>query len=546
MSISTAGARGAMQNKGDKRRGPDANALSDLKKSLSMREGAKGADNAAEAEQAKEGQSLREVNEEAWNDTLNAAGLDSNALRSVLHKKHWVESPVFELSIGVVILLNCICIGVEMDLAEKTGKNLWLILENIFCGIWIIEMLIKICHFRLLYFYDRWNWLDMFLVGLSIFDAWISPFIGAEDSGFEILRLVRILRILRLLKLVRALQMSRNLWLLVQGFTESLSTLNWVLLLIMLVMYCFAVLLRILVDCKREPFTDWAQCDEMFGDILKTMYTLFQLLTLESWSMAIGRPLVTRQPALFIVLLLYLGATTFGLLNIIVGVIVENTLNVASQNADLQNKRMQRQLLKELEILKTLFEAADADGSGTLDKEEFCEIIEVAEVKNALIRMEVPVDQPEALFDLVDADKQGEVTFQLFAKGVQKVRGPPTGLDMKAMLIAVRDISSRQIKLQHHIEGIHAGLNSFLESHGLAAVEIPAARPECESTFSSPPLSEASDEEPVKPSLPVDIPGIVNGGLAVPVQSCPPLQIPDAPVPSQLARIRVKGRLRTL
>lgn len=238
----------------------------------------------------------------------------------------------------------------------------------------------------------------------------------------------------------------------VRGLIESVSTLNWVILMLCLVMYIFAVFLRLAVDCKGL-FADWdPECDQYFGTIPKIMYTLVQVLTLESWAMTVGRPLVDRQPLLFIILLLFIFLTTFGLLNIIVGVIVENTLNIAQSDQELQDRRLQRQLLHELEFLRQVFETADFDGSGTLDREEFVEICQRHEVKTALLRMEIPAEQPEELFDILDEDNLGQITFLQFHESVKKVRGVPTAFDMKNMMVSVSDILRRQNRLQTQYE----------------------------------------------------------------------------------------------
>jgi len=222
-----------------------------------------------------------------------------------------------------------------------------------------------------------------------------------------------------------------------------------VFLMLCLIMYTFAVCFRLVVDCQGL-FADWSDCEAMFGTVPKTMYTLVQVVTLESWNMTVGRPLVDRQPLLFLMLLLYIFLTTFGLLNIIVGVIVENTLNIAQGDQELQDRRLQRQILQELEFLKETFETADADGSGTLDREEFVKICQLDPVKAALLRMEVPAEQPEELFDILDEDNLGQINFVQFHESVKKVRGVPTNFDMKKMMVSVSDILRRQARLQDH------------------------------------------------------------------------------------------------
>ncbi|CAJ1361339.1 unnamed protein product [Effrenium voratum] len=377
------------------------------------------------------------IDEDDWKKALETEGIEAN------EKRLWVEQSAFEMVIGLIILLNVIVIGLEIDFKDSTDESLWWIIENIFCVTWLIELAVKLCALKYAYFKDCLNYVDM---GLVVFDAWIKPFINIE-SNLILFRLLRLVRLLRLLKLLQVLRRFRNLWLLVQGFAESVSTLQWVFLMLCLIMYTFAVCLRLAVDC-RGHFAEWADCDQFFGTIPKTMYTLVQVVTLESWNMTVGRPLVERQPLLFVLLLLYIFLTTFGLLNIIVGVIVENTLNIAQSDQDLQDRRMQRQILGELEFLKSVFESADSDGSGTLDRDEFVEICQRPEVKTALLRMEVPAEQPEELFDILDEEGSGQINFLTFTESVKKVRGVPSNFDMKNMMVSVSDMLRRQGRLQ--------------------------------------------------------------------------------------------------
>lgn len=382
----------------------------------------------------------RKVRESEWKKALEIEGIEQEP-------RLWVEHSAFESFIGFMILLSTICTGLEIDLEDTTDPTMWLAITNIFCVAWISEMIAKLWVLRNRYFQDPFNYVDMALVVLSVFDAWIMPFIEVSSGNLILFRLLRLMRLLRLVKLLQVLRRFRNLWLMVQGLVESVSTLNWVILMLCLVMYSFAVCLRLAVDCNGA-FSDWTDCEQFFGTIPKIMYSLVQVITLESWNMTIGRPLVEREPLLFVLLLLFIFLTTFGLLNIIVGVIVENTLNIAQSDQELQDRRMQRQLLAELEFLRHVFEEADFDCSGTLDKEEFVEICQRHEVKQALLRMEIPAEQPEELFDILDEDQLGQITFLQFHESVKKVRGNPTAFDMKNMMVSVSDILRRQNRLQ--------------------------------------------------------------------------------------------------
>jgi len=98
-----------------------------------------------------------------------------------------------------------------------------------------------------------------------------------------------------------------------------------------------------------------------------------------------------------------------------------------------------------------------------MDKDEFCEICNTASVRRALQRMGVPLDQAETLFDIIDSTHSGEVTFAGFYDGVKKVRGVPTSLDMKTMMVAVRNIYKQQVKLEKDSRNLQHVLLALIE-----------------------------------------------------------------------------------
>ncbi|CAE7938615.1 NaCP60E [Symbiodinium necroappetens] len=394
--------------------------------------------------------SKREVDQDEFQEILEEQGLADFKEEEPIKPKI-VERTEFESAVGILIALNSLVMGLEADATEKRAVG-WIIVENFFCLLWITEMLLKLWAFHLAYFRSGWNVFDFSLVLLNIFETWIIPSLAIEDlDAIGVLRIVRVLRILRLLRLIRLMKLFKNLWLIIVGFRESLSTLFWVLMLLSVVVYVFAIFLRLTLSCS-EQHPRWLECDDYFGSMPKAMYTLFQIITLESWSQEFARPIVKQQPIFFVFFMFFLFLTTFGILNIIVGVIVENTLNAAKQNMELQERRLQRQLRQELESIRILFEDADCDGSGTLEEHEFVQILADEAVKNTLTRMEVPVDDPTTLFEILDPQGSGSISFPIFAQGVLRVKGPPTQLDMKTMQVGVAGISRRVSKVEHAIE----------------------------------------------------------------------------------------------
>jgi len=214
------------------------------------------------------------------------------------------------------------------------------------------------------------------------------------------------------------------------------------------VTYCFAILLRLTIDCDVGGFQLWDQCAPTFGTLPRSMYTLFQVITLDSWSSGIGRNVFSVEPMLFPVFLCFLFITTFGLLNVVVGVIVENTLSAAKQNENLRKRRTKAQFKKDLLVLKNIFEQADMDGDGFLDRHEFKDILRRQEIKTDFAEIEVPIDDPDMIFDMLDEEEEGKLDVAAFVAGIQRVRGAPTSLDFKAMFVVVKAINRRLLHME--------------------------------------------------------------------------------------------------
>merc|ERR1719327_824760 len=162
------------------------------------------------------------------------------------------------------------------------------------------------------------------------------------------------------------------------------------------------------VPCP-DPFVN---CYEMFGTVPRSMYTMFQVMTLESWSMEVVRKIMRRHSLLVPHFILYLFITTFGLMNIVVGVIVENTLQIQKENEGLEKRRREAREKKILEGLRALFVEADQAGNanGKMDLEEFIAMLEMPLCKEKFAVLNVPVDNPRELFNLFEQDEEGEIT----------------------------------------------------------------------------------------------------------------------------------------
>ena len=225
----------------------------------------------------------------------------------------FVNSSKFSNFILIIVLINSIDLGLQTSPAimAKTGNILPLI-DSICLWIFVVECILKLIVFKHRYFFSGWNLFDFFIVAFSL----LSDF-----SAFSSMRAFRIVRVFRALKFISGV---KHLQIIVSAIGKSIPSIGWTALLMGLIHYIFSIIGTMWFG---EAFPDW------FGSIGKSMYSLFQVMTLESWSMGISRPVMAVYPYAWIYFVPFVIISSFVILNIVVGIVV-NSIGEASSAKD--------------------------------------------------------------------------------------------------------------------------------------------------------------------------------------------------------------------
>lgn len=219
-----------------------------------------------------------------------------------MYKKieQFIESSNFQNFIIGLIIINGITMGLE------TSKSIMLdygtilhMFDKFVITIFTIEILLRIYVHRASFFKDGWSLFDFTIVAVSLVPT---------SAGFEILRVLRVLRLLRLITVVP--QMKKIVMALVQVIPGMAS----IGALLSLLFYIFAIMATQLFG---EQFPQW------FGTLGETFYTLFQIMTLESWSMGIARPVMEVYPSSWVFFITFVLIATFIMINLIIAVVVD-------------------------------------------------------------------------------------------------------------------------------------------------------------------------------------------------------------------------------
>ncbi len=265
----------------------------------------------------------------------------------------WIEHPRQQMFVIIVILINAVTLGLETSptIYSYIGEFLHL-LDQVILAIFVVEIVLKLIGHGGRFFTSGWNVFDFLIVAIALVPA---------ASAFSILRTLRVFRLLRLLNKVPRLRM------IVESMLMAIPSIGWVSLMLMLVFYIFAVIGTTLFG---DTFPEW------FGDLGATSYTLFQVMTLESWSMGIARPVMEVYPYAYIFFVPFILVATYSMLNLFIAIIVSamQSLSDAESEQKATEAPVHPALLAELdrlhvriagleELLKTT--AVRLDGAGS-------------------------------------------------------------------------------------------------------------------------------------------------------------------------------------
>lgn len=211
----------------------------------------------------------------------------------------WVESNGVQKFIVAVILLNGLILGLETSsgLMERFGAVL-LFLDKVCLVVFVLEIAVKLTAYRLHFWRNGWNWFDFLVVAIALVP-------GA--GPWAVLRSLRILRVLRLLTVMPQLRKV------VAAFVHAVPGLSGVIVVMAVFFYTMGVLATNLFG---TAFPQW------FGSLGESLYSLFQVMTLESWSMGIVRPVMEVFPWAWAFFVPFIVIATFTILNLFIGIIV--------------------------------------------------------------------------------------------------------------------------------------------------------------------------------------------------------------------------------
>lgn len=254
--------------------------------------------------------------------------------------KSWIESRFFQNFILAVIIINCAIMGFQTSAnAMNVCGDILNAVDKVCLIIFIIELILKVIVYNKHFIKNGWNIFDTIIVATSV----LSDF--SYLSSLRVFRIFRVFRSLKALKSLRGLRLIsgiEKLQVIVMAIIKAIPSILWTGGLLSLIYYIFAIMG---VSLFGEAFPEW------FGNIGRAMYTLFQVMTLESWSMGISRPVMEVYPMAWLYFVPFVLISAFIVMNVVVGIVVNSISEVTQINKDEEEKE-DIDINKEIELIK--------------------------------------------------------------------------------------------------------------------------------------------------------------------------------------------------
>lgn len=363
-----------------------------------------------------------------------------------------VRSDAFDHLVGAVLLANAALLGFQADyfaeakrfspapVPDPATPLAFRLLDLAFCAVFVVELALRVSVSRCAFLRGegwRWNLFDALVVLLQILDEIVKMMFGGTvvQEHFKNVGVVRVLRLARLLRLVRMVRLIPELKSMVYLIYASIGSFIWSLVLILIMMYCYAIyyteIVTDMVNGGLVPESDFDDLQTRWGGLGVSVLTLWMAITGgDDWRNFTDILRHEKLYALHLILfIVYIAFGTLVMLNLVTGVFVESAQRIMREDKDAEL----------MNLASKIFTATDLDGSQEITIEEFQEQLDTGLMHDYVEAIGIRHEELEHLYELLDQDDSGTVNAGEFVKGCLRLRGPARALDMAEMEYRMRE-----------------------------------------------------------------------------------------------------------
>jgi len=440
--------------------------------------------------------------------------------------------------VNFMIFANGVIVGIQTDSEDGAQSPVFLWTEVTFVLFFTVEMILRMyftgVHNHFLGNDWAWNVFDASVMSISYVDLGISFVQSSSDGGvsLSVVRLIRLTRLSRMLRMLR-FKCFQELALMIKGLMGGFRTLVWATVLLVFAIYVIAVFCTALIGKSKAVDLD-PDTKILFEGVFMSMFTGFRCFTGDCTDEA-GNSIPLKLEKVFgeTFALSYCITTmmvTFGIFNIIIAIYIENTLEAAKLQATMDKKTRDRESLRVAHATKALlkkfcravrffgrhvqddrmhalkmgklFRGGIREQDDDIDdfdmaisKDLFLLVIQDPTVQSLFDQLDIPPDRA-SLFDVLDADGNGDLEVTELVHGLLKVRGEARKSDVVAALLSVRAVQEQLRRMDAHLHDCNTRVNDLC-SRPLVAPAVPL-----QATQTSRLPTSMGEDSQVKPQLP--------------------------------------------
>lgn len=376
---------------------------------------------------------------------------------------HIVTSDYFDYVMAIVLCLNALYIGVQVEvMAQQASPQppvAFRVFDWLFTVAFLVELLLRLGAFKMRFFTMegwQWHWFDLFIVAFGLADdITTNLFSGSEaEDIIEKLGVLRLLRLGRVIRLVRMVRLIPALKSMVYLISASMTSFFWTGVLLLILMYVVAIYFTELATDLRHGKSSANL--ERWASIGASVMSLFQAITGgDDWN-----NFVQELPGgNTVIMALYVAFATLVMLNLVTGVFVEGAQRIAREEKD-------QELIK---CVRRLYKVCETTNDGEVSWKEFEGSLSSKAMQDFLKAFEMDSNKARDIFLVLDTDKSGTISMEEFVAAATSLHTPVKLADTEILRYAIEE---RILGLMAKVESLQATIKGSQDAKQQSTLEL--------------------------------------------------------------------------
>jgi hypothetical protein len=397
--------------------------------------------------------------------SVAAIGEEMDDLPSWKLRIHLIlDHPYFDRFMGLVIVINAICVGVESQIEVTYGyghtyEHIFAWMENVFLLLYTLEAGGRVAAYGRAALQESWVQFDVVLVFIGLCSLAVKSILVRNVQALGAVMTLRIMRLLRLARALRMFVQFKTLWGLVRGILSSMGTIVYTCILLFFFCFMFAIIAIELIAKpviqNPEKYTEeeYRVVHERFRSLEMSILTFVSCTTVDN-SPATYFPLIMEDPTRLFVFVPFLLIVSIALMNLITAVIVESSIQQGEQDRLVARAWELQERAKRLEKLEKLFSDIDenCDGQLTLD-----ELHNAPPKVKEMLHCLCDTDDLDILFTTIDIDNSGFIEIDEFCAGLLRFMDNASlemlGMD-KRIISTLDGVAVLKEQVERNVQGL--------------------------------------------------------------------------------------------